>query len=354
MSYISISNIAPKVSVIVPVYKTEKYLRRCLDSILCQTLNEIEIIVLNDGSPDGSWEIVKEYAKDDIRIMCLEHKNIGLGMTRNRGIEIASGEYLSFVDSDDYIEPGMMELMYQKAKEEGLDVVVCQAFINYEDSERIRSRLPDIEPIDLKTIGMKEFLGKWFFTNTYRYCSWDKIYKKSFIIENGICFGDNKKLYAEDLYFQFHLLLHQPLLNFLPETLCHYVQREESITSSLRRDYMKRHLFMVNGFYDSASGSSSWISVMTDIVLFRGLLNETKYSVQHNLGFKFLKKSFVEFYKNPAYRKFIDSAVKNKSSELIPNKYRKILFRLFIIFQRLRMRRISEYMLYLRFKAVYK
>ena len=101
-----------KVSVIVPVYNVEKYLDRCLDSIINQTLNEIEIILVDDGSTDSSGEKCDEYKKKDLRIKVIHKKNKGLGYARNSGLEVATGKYIAFVDSDDYIDRRMFESLY--------------------------------------------------------------------------------------------------------------------------------------------------------------------------------------------------------------------------------------------------
>jgi len=342
---------SPKVSIIVPVYNTEKYLAKCLDSVISQTLKDIEIIILNDGSPDSSAKIAREYAVSDTRIKYLEHDNVGLGVTRNRGMAEASGEYLAFVDSDDYVEPQMMERMYQKAVEEDLDVVICQTFINDKSSQKIRKELPANKPIDLKVFNKYEFFTKYLFANSYRYCAWDKIYRSSFIKSNGIFFGDNKKLYAEDLYFQFYILLNSPVINFIPQTFYHYVQRDDSITGSMRRNYMKRHLDMINHFYDINYKEELYVSMVTDVVFFRGLLNEANYTAVYELGFASFRISCSEFYQNPAYGKFIKSSSENKSSKLIPNPKRRMMFNMFVFLNRNGMKRIAEYALYYNFKV---
>ena len=115
----------PKVSVIIPVYNVELYLRICLESVLKQNLKEIEIICVDDGSTDKSLDILLEYAAKDNRITVLKQENLYAGVARNAGLAVARGEYLSFLDSDDFFEPDMHEEMYKKAKEDGSDVVVC-------------------------------------------------------------------------------------------------------------------------------------------------------------------------------------------------------------------------------------
>ena len=118
-----------KVSVIVPIYNSEKYLKKCIDSILNQSLKEIEVILVNDGSTDGGMRIMEEYSKNDPRVVILNLKNGGPGKARNEGIKIAKGEYLSFVDSDDYIEMEFLERLYETAVHNKVQMIMT----NYKD-----------------------------------------------------------------------------------------------------------------------------------------------------------------------------------------------------------------------------
>ena len=117
----------PKVSVIIPVYNVEKYLRECLNSVINQTLKDIEIILVDDGSTDSSLSICQEYAKKDDRIIVLTQQNQGAAVARNNGIKIAKGEYLSILDSDDYFDLSMLEKLYNKAVKDDLDITICRA-----------------------------------------------------------------------------------------------------------------------------------------------------------------------------------------------------------------------------------
>ena len=121
-----------KVSVIIPVYQVENYLERAIDSVLAQTLEEKEIILVDDGSYDASPQICDRYAQQYPGLIHVIHKeNNGLGMARNTGVKMATGEYIAFLDSDDTVEPEMYEEMYQKAKEEDYDIVMCDVKIIY-------------------------------------------------------------------------------------------------------------------------------------------------------------------------------------------------------------------------------
>lgn len=340
-----------KVSIIVPVYNMEAYLARCLDSIVSQSLNDIEIIVLNDGSTDGSEAIIKRYEADDDRIRYISHDNIGLGRTRNRGIEAAAGEYIGFVDSDDFIEPDMYELMYEKAKNENLDVAVCETFIEENGRSTAAMNFDETSPYDISLSGPENFLREGFFSNKYRNCAWNKIYRKSIIVDNDIRFADNKEIYAEDLYFQFHLLLCNPVINFLPKTLYHYVQRAGSITSSTRQDFMARHLGMINHFYSHAKGNRGMMN-MVDSVLFRGLLNEAGYCSSNGLGFKVFTRSLEMLYEDPAYALFVQSVGVNKSSRVIPIMKRRVLFQLYCLLLKLKFKWVSAWLLYMKMASL--
>ena len=119
---------SPKVSVIVPVYNVSEYLGQCLDSILLQTLQDIEVICVNDGSTDDSLDILQGYAMFDERLKIISQENAGAGAARNNGIKHATGEYIICLDSDDFFEPDMLEKMVAKAEEDGSDVVVCDFY----------------------------------------------------------------------------------------------------------------------------------------------------------------------------------------------------------------------------------
>ena len=124
-----------KVSVIVPIYNSALYLKKCLDSLINQDLFDMEFILINDGSTDDSKEIIKKY--NDKRIIYLEQKNLGIGAARNKGIDLASGEYIGFLDSDDYVENNMYSLMYNYAKENNLDIAICDFYNEINNKKNI-------------------------------------------------------------------------------------------------------------------------------------------------------------------------------------------------------------------------
>ena len=145
-----------KVSIIIPVYNTEKFLERCLNSVLNQTLRDIEIIVVNDGSKDNSLEIIKRFIQIDDRIILIDKENEGLTKTRNRGLEIASGKYIYNLDSDDYLEEDtMFEELYNKCEKDNLDMVV---FDYYNDFGNKKEYIKNIEVSDNGLIDKEDYI----------------------------------------------------------------------------------------------------------------------------------------------------------------------------------------------------
>ncbi len=240
----------PKVSVVVPVYNVEKYVAECLESILAQTLSDIEVIVLNDGSTDNSENIIKKYADQDSRIKLYRHENHGLGPTRNWGITLASGEYLAFVDSDDTIAPDMLKNLYSKAVADGADIVEGEVMLMYDDpvKNRIRTRLSLVRPVQITNENKGEIYASYYFPRIISHNAWDKLYNIKFITDNHIWFGDNKKIFAEDNWFQLQAFLALPKISFVDKVVYYYRQREDSIMHKPQKDLLRRHSRMISDY----------------------------------------------------------------------------------------------------------
>ena len=206
----------PKVSVIIPVYNTEKYLRKCLNSVCNQTLSDIEIICIDDCSTDNSLNILKEYSSKDERIKLIEFKeNKGAAVARNTGIDEAKGEYIGFIDSDDYPETELFyEHLYNNAKEKDADISKGA----YKDSET--------GYID-ETINAKILENKNNFCSTY--CS--AIFRNDFIKGNSIKFPELRDM--EDPVFAFNCALKANKVEIVPECNLIITKREDSITAKI-------------------------------------------------------------------------------------------------------------------------
>lgn len=210
----------PKVSIIVPVYNVEKYLRKCIDSLINQTLNDIEIICINDGSTDKSLEILKEYKNRDSRIILLNQENSGQSVARNRGIEIAKGEYLGFVDPDDWIDLDYYEKLYNAASTNDTDIAVGgiirvtgikkKKFLNFEketltDNTKLKFELCDVPE--------KSYI-------------WNKIYKTQKLKEINLKFEEGRIF--EDCIFTPQALFFLGKMVTVPNTYYYYLRRNNS------------------------------------------------------------------------------------------------------------------------------
>lgn len=215
-----------KVSVIIPVYNVENYLRKCLNSLVNQTLKDIEIIVVNDGTLDNSQEIIDEYVKKyPKKVVSIIQENGGQGAARNTGLLHAKGEYIGYVDSDDYVEENMYEELYKKAKEEDSDIVICGNNVVKENYEFLSK-----EDVD------KEFLlGKM--------AVWNKIYKKNIIVDNKIQF--RSKVWYEDLDFTMKVYFSSKKISYVDKPLYNYLLREGS---TMNNNNIKRNLELIEAF----------------------------------------------------------------------------------------------------------
>ena len=179
------------ITIIVPIYNSEKYLKKCIDSLVNQTKKELEIILINDGSTDNSEKIIKEY-KDD-RIKYIKNETQGIGITRNEGIAKAQGKYLMFIDSDDYLEKNTCELLFNKAEKDNLDMVICDFYREYENGEKKEERIVNFENTTIKET--PELLYK------VNLSPWNKLYQTKLIRDNNILFEEELKY--EDTPFVF-------------------------------------------------------------------------------------------------------------------------------------------------------
>lgn len=231
-----------KVSVIIPVYNGERHLRQCLDSVCNQTLREIEIICVDDGSTDGSYAILQEYARKDSRIKVMQQQNLYAGTARNRGKAQAQGEYLAFWDCDDYFELECLELMYEKATEQQADICVCggNQYFEDQDLEVISPRHLDEKMLPEQEVFSMEDIPEYILNFT---CipAWNKIYKRSFVEAQKLDFQPIRN--GNDVYFTMNALC---LAQSVTTVRKHLVYYRTNQNSSLVGTMTKRPLDIIN------------------------------------------------------------------------------------------------------------
>ena len=224
------------ISVIVPVYKVEKYLERCVDSILAQNYRDLEIILVDDGSPDRCGGICDEYEKKDSRVKVIHKQNGGLSDARNVGIEAAKGGFICFVDSDDFIEPEMLMTMYQLQQEQDADIVCCGICDRYENRNFLACSKSEI----INCSGKKAFE----YILEGKYCAGSacsKLIRRDIIKEHRFLVG---KIY-EDAFFLPQLMLSATKVSITMQPMYNYWHREGSITTSA---FERKHMDIIEAY----------------------------------------------------------------------------------------------------------
>lgn len=300
-----------KFSIIVPVYKVEEYLVKCIDSILNQTYKDFELILVDDGSPDNCPAICDEYAKKDNRITVIHKQNGGVSSARNEGIKIAKGEFIWFVDSDDYIETNALEILSDHIERSPSDLYVFEQGI----SKKIN--------ID----NLNNLFYDHYFKYHFGFAPWNKIYKNS-ILQSSSLFFDTEETVGEDLLFNVNYYTKINSLEFLDENLYHYVIRENSaMTTFDDKRYQKqmRLFFKIHNLLEDMV-SSEVLAILFLMHLMSGLNQSFK---KFNL-FKF-RKIIKEYLTQTSFdKKTVKQAIKvflsNENASFLGKIRIKLLF----------------------------
>ena len=281
------------ISIIVPIYNAEKYLRKCLDSLIHQTKKELEFILVNDGSKDQSEKIIKSYQDD--RIKYFKNTNHGIGYTRNYGIQKATGKYIMFLDSDDYLELNACEELVKKAEKEDLDVVVCDFYKEYDNGNRIEEKIPSFQNTTLKETPQ--------LMNQINLSPWNKIYKSSLIKDHKIQFVEDLKY--EDAPFVLECLEEAKRIGKLDRFLNHYIIHSNSETTvrDERCFDIIKIVDQIRKYFKEKKQMEEALNQLTVRIL-------TNYTIQQRvqqdkkIGMKFIEEAFSYLEKEvPDYKK---------------------------------------------------
>ncbi len=293
----------PKVSVIVPVYNTEKYLKKCLDSLLNQTLNEIEIVAVNDGSPDSCRDILEEYKKQYPEKMVVIHKeNGGQASARNLALGVCTGEYIGFLDSDDFVRAEMFEKLYRKAKEQDADYVACgYTDITYRDGKEVVLQPYVASKVAKKTKDM--FFGA--LASPFLH-----LYKREIMVNSGVTFPEG--YIYEDTAFYLNLIPHVKKLGVIEEALAVRLRHSNSTMTTFKKERV-RHIFPVlqtsidyyksHGFWEEYCNELEYFCVR--VLLCSSLQRISKVGKFRDAcelvgeTLTFIKQYFPEYRKNP-------------------------------------------------------
>lgn len=255
------------ISVIIPIYKVEKELPRCIESILAQTYTEFEMILVDDGSPDRCGEICDRYAQEDTRIQVIHKKNGGVSEARNAGLDIAKGKYICCVDSDDFVHPQYLEILYNIMQKSGADVVVCDYETCYPGEEKEITQIDQMPAYE--EIGEQHLYDIDFITSKrVKYVlAWNKLVKAE--LYQGIRYPVGKE--HEDNYTTYKLLDKANKIVYTAQSLYYYVMRDQSITHTTGFSEKRFHIMLATGEeieYFHAKGNQRMVELLTDSYLY--------------------------------------------------------------------------------------
>jgi glycosyltransferase involved in cell wall biosynthesis len=223
------------------IYNTEKYIQRCLSSVLHNSYRNIEVICINDGSTDHSLKILDEIAQSDERVKVVSQKNGGVSCARNKGLELAAGGYIAFIDSDDWIHPQYFEILLQGFESEDIGVSIC-------DMQRVTGveNLKNVEYTSRKILAVDELVKN----DTMRYCVWGRIYRRELI--NGLCFAKGVAL-AEDTLFNLQAITRDKFCKgaFIDSPLYYYFVNESSAIHTLNGRYLIQVIYAYKEYLEN-------------------------------------------------------------------------------------------------------
>lgn len=252
------------ISVIVPVYKVEKYIHKCIESIINQTYDNLEIILIDDGSPDNCPKICDEYALRDNRIKVIHQENKGLSSARNKGIELAKGEYIGFVDSDDFVEPSMFQDLYNAIVKNNADISICNFYvINNKSKEKIIKN-----GLKNKQYYKIEALREILLDNEIQSYAWNKLYKRELF--KNVKYPVGKKY--EDIGTTFYLFEKSNRIQYIGKPEYNYLNREDSIVFNYNEQTIIDYI---------------------DIIIERYKYVEDKYEVLKKYNYYYLAKTLI-------------------------------------------------------------
>ncbi|MCK9181390.1 MAG: glycosyltransferase [Fibrobacteraceae bacterium] len=340
------------VSVIVPVHNGESYLRQCLDSIVNQTLRDIEIICIDDGSTDGSLKILEEYQRKDSRIRVISEEASNAGHARNVGLKTAIGMFLSFLDCDDWFELDMLEVMYAQSLKTDADVVICKAATFDQKSGKFSSESFSLQ--ENLVPARICFSCKDIAADAFQFCrtaAWDKLYKKSFIDENLIQFQEQPRM--NDCFFSVMANIRAKKISVCNHFFVHYrINTGTSITSNFKQTYPST-LVTIQKIWNSLAPEEQKIFVKSfknfvlKIIFYEFLRFPEEFAFQyykllHSMDFKLEALKASEVYNPDLYElltpllvePFMEEERFTKAFELFQKKYQEQRLSIMFLFSR--------------------
>ena len=306
---------SPAVSVIVPVYKAEKYLRKCVDSILAQTFRDFEVLLVDDGSPDKSGAICDEYARKDPRVRVFHKENGGVSSARQCGLDHARGEYTIQVDSDDWIESSCLSEMLEFAYRQKVDIVIASGIYMDKCSSVIHSYYPEWSCERI----IQGFLRRELFVGMV-----NKLIRREVYVQNNIAFPVGYD-YGEDCYVLCCLLLHTNRVAFIDRVYYHYCDNPTSLTTNrwAKKNFESR-FWWISQLEEQFKGNASLLNALMQMKIFvkedayqSGLYNQKEFDKIYPEVNDFISKSSLRYFRKVLLRLAVHG--KSEQARLIMN-----------------------------------
>lgn len=328
-----------KVSIIVPVYNTDKYLDRCMESLVKQTLQELEIIVVDDGSRMECGRKCRQWAEKDERIQVIHKKNQGLGFARNTGIEAARGKYLMFIDSDDYVEQDMCRTLFETAENRNADIVVSgykKIYRNGRVEVYSNEKIPEVlEGQQINSVLLANMLGSPpdYSSDDYIGMSvWKNIYRRETVMEYQIRFPSEREYISEDIIFHIYYLMHVKKAVVLPQAYYCYCQNEDSLTTTYKKNRfaMIKKLFL----YEEELLKQMGAYEAGKLQLMRTFIANTRVCIMQEADYG--KKNHCVRASRKRIRMYCEDPAVQKVLQEYPYRYLPIRQRIFSFFMKIR------------------
>ncbi len=322
----------PKVSIILPIYGVERFLDRCIKTIINQTLKEIEIILVDDGSLDKCPKMCDNYALLDSRIKVIHKHNEGLGLARNTGFEHATGEYVAFIDSDDYVDNNMIKILYEYAKRHNLNAAYCGTKIVNKDGCIIEDRLEVETYTELNKTECKQHVldliasrERKKISSKYMMSVWHSIFNRNFLKEHDINFCSERNFISEDMIFDIDFFSVASKVGFIPYSLYYYCFNQDSLSRQFNINLYGRYK---KQYYEVINKLLKYKFTDEEVcIAHKYMLVKTRYYIKH---LYLLNKNNKDILEKGLNKVFSDKEMWNKIYRSTVRNYLSVSYRIYL------------------------
>ena len=276
------------ISVVVPIYNAEKYIKRCVDSILSQTYANLQVILMDDGSTDGTPDILDSYSERDKRVTVIHKENVGHAHSRNMGLKAATGEFITFMDCDDYMFPDFIEKMYGAICEDDSDMACCS--FNYVDEAG--NKLGWSEPqLDRKCVDPHEAQRDFLTTYNIEGFSWNKLVRRQILIDNDLSYEESQKAFV-DMFLWYRALGLAKRISYVPDKLYNYYQMSGSVVHTIDDTKMRNFYTTIHRIEEDArkNGLEREGVYYSSFRMFRQVFDQMKEDIKSGFKLHFNRK----------------------------------------------------------------